>query len=89
MIINPIGTPPGTLFPVDATYVGIDNGGGWVKVGNRVGPTTMMNWAAREGSIVGVTRGVGVDGGTMIGSSPPEIVTRYVYTQATPPSTVG
>ena len=54
----------------------MDNGGGWVKVGSRVGPTSMMNWAARVGSIVGVTRGVGVGGGTITGSSPPEMVTR-------------
>jgi hypothetical protein len=44
-------------------------GGGGVKVGIRVGGISTMNLAARVGSIVGVTLGVGVGGGSIIGKS--------------------
>jgi predicted Rossmann-fold nucleotide-binding protein len=80
MITIPIGIPPGTDWGASFSKVGITKGGGGVKVGNLVGGNSMMNCAARVGSMVGVVRGVGVGGGSTIGMLP-EIDTSGEYTQ--------
>ena len=64
---------------------GISSGGGGVKVGKRVSVGWMLKAAARVGSMVEVTGGVGVGGGSTIRSSPPEIDTNDEYTQPVPP----
>ena len=57
--------------------VGMTNGGGAVKVGNRVAGISNTNWAARVGSMVAVTAGEGVGGGATIGNEvPPDTVTK-------------
>ena len=55
------------------------------------GAPPRLNCAARVGSIVCVTRGVEVGGGSMIGSNrwPVSRVTKGAYTQATLPGTPG
>ena len=65
-ITNPIGTRL-VLLADSSTKVGIAKGAGGVKVGKRVGVSGMMNAAARVGSIVGVTKGVGVGGASTTG----------------------
>ena len=62
------------------------NCGGGVKVGMRVAGKFTTNWEAKVGSMVGVTRGVGVGGASVMGSSPYTCV-RGAYTQPTPFST--
>jgi len=64
---------------------GTSSGGGGVKVGKRVSVGWMLKAAARVGSIVAVTGGVGVGGGSTIRSSPPDIDTNDEYTQPVPP----
>src|SRR5688500_1362698 len=64
---------------------GTCNGGGGVKVGKRVSVGWTLKAAARVGSMVEVTSGVGVGGGSTIRSSPPEIDTNDEYTQPVPP----
>ena len=76
MIIIPIGIPPWVVLGEAASNVGITIGGGGVKVGMRVGGISKINCAASVGSIVGVTRGVGVGGGATMGSSPVGTLTR-------------
>jgi hypothetical protein len=70
IITIPIGIPPGTAWGGSFSKVGITRGGGGVKVGNLVGGKSIMNCAAKVGSIVGVVRGVGVGGGSTIGMLP-------------------
>lgn len=53
-----------------STKVGMATGGAGVKVSMRVGTEVITNCAARVEFIVGVTNGVGVGGGSMIGISP-------------------
>ena len=84
----PIGIPAGTAAGIWPSKVGITNGGGDVKVGNRVGGISMINWAAKTGSIVGVVLGVGVGGGSTIGMLP-LTVTKGEYTQPELPGTPG
>jgi hypothetical protein len=48
------------------------NGGGGVKVGNRVFVGAILNWAASVGSIVEVAGGSGVGGGATIRNVPAE-----------------
>ncbi|MFA5420329.1 MAG: hypothetical protein WC341_17885 [Bacteroidales bacterium] len=64
-----MGILPSTC-PVELSYVGIDNGGGAVNVGNRVATGVVMNWAAIVGSIVTVVIGSGDGGLSIIASSP-------------------
>ena len=55
-----------------AAIVGWISGGAAVNVGKRVAVTSdRLNCAARVGSMVGVTRGVAVAGGSMIGRNAP------------------
>lgn len=75
--ITPIPTmtkPMGTRVALPASPEdGVEcstSGPGGVKVGKRVGGISMMNWAARVGSTVGVVRGVGVGGGSTTGTLP-------------------
>ncbi len=69
-IIKPVGTPADPMPVVEVVYVGITNGGGAVYVGRRVGWISTTNCEARVGSMVGVTRGVGVGGGATTGNVP-------------------
>src|SRR4030067_2537683 len=85
---RPIGTLSVAGITSSAEKVGIDSGGGGVNVGKCVGGISTINCAARVGSIVGVVRGVGVGGGSTIGSDP-LTSTRGVYTHATPPGAPG
>ena len=62
------GNPPGRSAWV-SSKIGCTTGSAGVNVGRRVGGAPpILNWAASVGSIVAVTRGVGVGGGSMIGS---------------------
>ena len=85
MITKPIGTPANTGGLELSINVGITSGSAGVKVGRRVGTTVTMNCAASVGSIVAVTNGVGVGGGSIIGKfAPGERSTRGAKTQAVP-----
>jgi hypothetical protein len=88
---SPAGGSTLELSSIDSfTYVGIANVIAGVKVGKRVAGISTINWAASVGSMVGVTLGVGRDGGSIIGSSSGRVtVTKPVYTQAILPSTPG
>ncbi len=88
MMTNPIGTRPLTMAPVFSVNVGITMGGGAVKVGKRVGGTSIRNCAARVGLMVAVTFGVGVGGGSIIGTVPLSS-TRSFQIQPTPPGIPG
>ncbi len=88
MIMIPIGIPPGTDTGTSLSNVARIMGGGGVKVGKRVGGNSTRNWAANVGSIVGVVRGVGVGGGSTIGTLP-LIFTSGEYTQPELPGTQG
>ena len=57
-------------------------------MGNRVGGNSIMNCAAKVGSIVGVVRGVGVGGGSTMGMLP-STITSGEYTQPVLPGTPG
>ena len=58
-------------FVVTASiYSGVTNGGGGVKVGNRVEVGTTTNCAARVGSMVEVAGGTGVGGDSTIRNVP-------------------
>ena len=66
-----IGGKPPWLAPSEGAKVGATTGGAGVNVGGRVGVIGFrLNCAARVGSIVAVTRGVGVGGGSTTGSPP-------------------
>lgn len=54
----------------------VARGAGGVNVGSRVIVGWTLKAAARVGSIVEVTNGVGVGGGSTIRSSPPEMETK-------------
>ena len=69
------GTPVDSANVVSIAYVGMANSGGGVNVGKRVGGTSTMNFAAKVGSIVGVTLSVGVGGGSTMGKSAEERLT--------------
>ena len=88
IMIKPIGTRLGVVIGACDGKVGIETGGGSVKVGKRVGGTSTRNSAARVGSIVAVTNGVEVGGGSSTGKNP-LTSTRSPHTQATPPGTPG
>ena len=69
-ITNPIGSPPDPVKNCSSGNVGMASCGGGVKVGILVGGNSTTNCEAKVGSIVGVTRGVGVGGASTTGSSP-------------------
>ena len=58
VMINPTGNRPWEAIGASTGIVGLDKGGGSVKVGKRVGGTSTRNCAASVGSMVAVTRGV-------------------------------
>ena len=66
--------------------VGMARGGGGVKVGKRVAGISTTNCAARVGSMVGVVLGVGVGGGSTMGTFP-FTSTKGEYTHPTLPGT--
>ena len=69
----PIGTRPVSVMDWSGEIVGITNGGGGVNVGKCVGGISTINCAARVGSMVGVVFGVGVGGGSTIGTVPDKV----------------
>jgi hypothetical protein len=85
IITKPIGTFEVKLPVGSEAKVGITRGGGGVYVGNLVGAMVTTNCAAIVGSIVVVTKGVGMAGGSTIGRTPGVILTRDDEIQPTPP----
>jgi len=75
MIISPAGILPRNEEVNGSEYVGTTKRSPGVNVGIRVGSGVVMNCAAKVGLIVAVIAGVGVDGGSTIGSSPGESTT--------------
>jgi hypothetical protein len=85
-----IGGNPVPFPTISGSNVACTTGGAAVKVGKRVATTELrLNCAARVGSTVGVTRGVGVGGGSTMGKRlcPDSNTTNAEYTQATFPGT--
>lgn len=76
-----MGIPPKIDVFEISLYVGMTRGLDGVYVGKRVGFGVEMNCAAKVGLMVCVNKGVGVGGGSMIGSSPGEICTTGAYIQ--------
>lgn len=70
---SPIGILPVLPGRFVTWKVGMTKGPGGVKVGKRVGGISMINWAARVGSIVGVVSGVGVGGGSTTRTLPSRV----------------
>lgn len=79
--ISPTGTVPFAVPAVAPINVGITSGAGCVNVAKRVGSFVRIKRAANVGSIVFVTRGVGVPGISTTGRSPRKS-TYSAYTHA-------
>lgn len=79
-MIIPNGIEPSDLATGIWVYIGTINEGGGVKVGRRVFVGTMINCAAKVGSIVAVAGDTGVGGGSITFKVPGETCTRGEYT---------